>query len=614
MERFIVSARKYRPQQFDSVLGQDHITTTLKNSIRNQQLAHAFLFCGPRGVGKTTCARILAKTINCEKPTTQGEACNKCNSCKSFNEGSSLNYFELDAASNNSVEDIRQLTEQVRFAPQAGRYKVYVIDEVHMLSQQAFNAFLKTLEEPPPYAIFILATTEKHKILPTILSRCQLFDFKRITTQDTVTHLEKICGEEKVKADRAALQLIAQKSEGCLRDALSMLDKIVSFSNGNLQYATTLEHLNILDADYYFRLLAMMQQQDLSGMMVLYNEINQQGFEGDLVLNGLAEFFRNLLVCKDKAAAELLDTVENFKAQYTQSAQAISAAYLVSALNIIGEAELHYRMARNKRLHVEMALIKLAYLQQALSLSTEETGLVKKKIADAPIGFKMTPIRRYTGDWIQPLSSANHPTKKGIASSPSITTTSTPVPFAKPLVANEGGPTSPLLSAKNQEITEPQQEEQRIVSPRLSALSKIREQFKGSGNETNGVTEKSLELESLRSARAPNPQKIRGARNPAAQPFSAARLEIADKNSFEVITNNNIEQKFIEQERNQLFQFLQDQLKTRGLQFAVVVQEDPAPQPAAEGMLNSKEQFQEIVKQYPLAQELRARLRLELDY
>ncbi|NDF99768.1 MAG: DNA polymerase III subunit gamma/tau, partial [Chitinophagia bacterium] len=252
MERFIVSARKYRPQQFDSVLGQDHITTTLKNAIRNQQLAHAFLFCGPRGVGKTTCARILAKTINCEKPTAQGEACNTCSSCTSFNEGASMNYFELDAASNNSVDDIRLLTEQVRFAPQAGRYKVYVIDEVHMLSQQAFNAFLKTLEEPPPYAIFILATTEKHKILPTILSRCQLFDFKRITTEDTVAHLEKICQQEKVNAERAALQLIAQKSEGCLRDALSMLDKIVSFTNGNLLYTTTVEHLNILDADYYF--------------------------------------------------------------------------------------------------------------------------------------------------------------------------------------------------------------------------------------------------------------------------------------------------------------------------------------------------------------------------
>jgi len=255
MDRFIVSARKYRPQTFDTVVGQSHITTTLKNAIRHNQLAHAFLFCGPRGVGKTTCARILAKTINCENQSPDGEACNTCNSCKSFNEGTSLNIHELDAASNNSVDDIRTLVEQVRFSPQAGRYKVYIIDEVHMLSASAFNAFLKTLEEPPPYAIFILATTEKHKILPTILSRCQIFDFKRITINDTVTHLKEICNKEDIKAETAALQVIAQKSEGCLRDALSILDKIVSFTNGEVNYSNTLEHLNILDADYYFRLM-----------------------------------------------------------------------------------------------------------------------------------------------------------------------------------------------------------------------------------------------------------------------------------------------------------------------------------------------------------------------
>jgi DNA polymerase-3 subunit gamma/tau len=268
MDRFIVSARKYRPQLFDAVVGQSHITTTLKNAIRHNQLAHAFLFCGPRGVGKTTCARILAKTINCEKITKEGEACNKCQSCVSFNEGTSLNIHELDAASNNSVDDIRTLVEQVRFAPQAGKYKVYIIDEVHMLSSSAFNAFLKTLEEPPSYAIFILATTEKHKILPTILSRCQIFDFKRITISDTVEHLQDICKKEEVKAEKPALQIIAQKSEGCMRDALSIMDKIVSFTNGELTYANTLEHLNILDADYYFKLLECMLQQDTAGALL----------------------------------------------------------------------------------------------------------------------------------------------------------------------------------------------------------------------------------------------------------------------------------------------------------------------------------------------------------
>src|SRR5438309_1691662 len=274
---FIVSARKYRPATFNTVSGQAHITTSLKNAIKNNQLAHAFLFCGPRGVGKTTCARILAKTINCENRTADGEACNTCNSCISFNEGTSMNIHELDAASNNSVDDIRSLVDQVRFAPQAGKYKVYIIDEVHMLSSSAFNAFLKTLEEPPPYAIFILATTEKHKILPTILSRCQIFDFKRITLQDTVDHLQEIAVKEKIRADETALQLIAQKSEGCMRDALSILDKIVSFTNGSVTYDNTIEHLNILDADYYFRLIDCMLAQDLSGAMLLYDDINKKG-------------------------------------------------------------------------------------------------------------------------------------------------------------------------------------------------------------------------------------------------------------------------------------------------------------------------------------------------
>jgi len=379
MDKFIVSARKYRPQTFDTVVGQSHITTTLKNAIRNNQLAHAFLFCGPRGVGKTTCARILAKTINCENLQPDGEACNSCNSCKSFNDGISLNIHELDAASNNSVDDIRSLVEQVRFAPQAGKYKVYIVDEVHMLSASAFNAFLKTLEEPPSYAKFILATTEKHKILPTILSRCQIFDFKRITTNDTVEHLEEIAGKEEIKAEKAALQVIAQKSEGCMRDALSILDKIVSFTSGTVTYQNTLEHLNILDEDYYFRLLDGLVQQDMAGSMLLYDEINRKGFEGDLVLNGFAEFIRNLLVSKDAKAAALLDVVEGMQSRYTTAAANVSVSYLVSALNILNDAEINFKMARNKRLHVELCLIKLNFLQQAIELAADNNGSVVKK-------------------------------------------------------------------------------------------------------------------------------------------------------------------------------------------------------------------------------------------
>src|SRR5579859_5337115 len=392
MEKFIVSARKYRPQDFSTVVGQSHITTTLKNAIKNRQLAHAFLFCGPRGVGKTTCARILAKTINCENVRPDGEACNTCPSCISFNDGASLNIHELDAASNNSVDDIRTLVEQVRFAPQAGKYKVYIIDEVHMLSTSAFNAFLKTLEEPPPYAIFILATTEKHKILPTILSRCQIFDFKRITPADTVAHLEDICRKEEIKAEKAALQVIAQKSEGCMRDALSILDKIVSFTNGELNYQKTLEHLNILDADYYFRILEAMQTQNLSDALLIYDSINRKGFEGDLVLNGLAEFVRNLLVCKDEKVAVLLEVVESFRDRYITVGRSADTAYLISMLNVLNDAEINYKSARNKRLHVELALIKLCYLAQAMQVMAGASG-EKRKTAETlrPVSFRSIP-------------------------------------------------------------------------------------------------------------------------------------------------------------------------------------------------------------------------------
>lgn len=474
MDRFIVSARKYRPQTFDTVVGQEHITTTLRNAIKHQQLAHAFLFCGPRGVGKTTCARILAKTINCEKPTPEGEACDRCQSCQSFQEGSSINYFELDAASNNSVEDIRTLTEQVRFAPQGGRYKVYVIDEVHMLSTAAFNAFLKTLEEPPPYAIFILATTEKHKILPTILSRCQIFDFKRITTQDTVGHLESICQKEKINAEKAALQIIAQKSEGCMRDALSILDKIVSFTNGDLDYAHTLEHLNILDEDHYFKFLSMMQQQDLSGAMLLYDEINRKGFEGDLVLNGLAEFFRNLLVCQDAKAASLLDTVESFREKYLAAAAGIKAEFLISALNVLTEAEINYRSARNKKLHVEMALIRLCYLEQAILLATGEQGLIKKKMTDGPVAFRTAPIQRYTVN----------KTPASLPSQPLPTTQSIP---------KEAGARLVIETPEEKKQPEKTTAQAGTNTPKLSALTKIREQFKASANAATEAVNKELE-------------------------------------------------------------------------------------------------------------------------
>jgi DNA polymerase III subunit gamma/tau len=379
-ENYVVSAIKYRPQHFNTVVGQSHITTTLKNAIKTNQLAHSFLFCGPRGVGKTTCARILAKTINCTNLTSDSEACDACVSCVSYNENTSFNIHELDAASNNSVEDIRELIEQVRFAPQGGSaYKVYIIDEVHMLSNAAFNAFLKTLEEPPSYAIFILATTEKHKILPTILSRCQIFDFNRITTKDTVEHLLEICGKESIEAEKEALHLIAQKSEGCMRDALSMMDKIASFTNDKLTYTSTIEHLNILDYDYYFKLVEALMMQDMPAVMLLFDDINSKGFEGDTFLNGGIEHFRNLLMCKDARVAKLLDLPDNVKAKYYTQANQVSENYIINAISILNQTEIQFKQARNKRLHVELALIKMNYLGSAIQLLSDEDGAVLKK-------------------------------------------------------------------------------------------------------------------------------------------------------------------------------------------------------------------------------------------
>lgn len=597
MDKFIVSARKYRPQTFDTVVGQSHITTTLRNAIKQQQLAHAFLFCGPRGVGKTTCARILAKTINCEKPTKDGEPCNKCHSCVSFNEGTSLNIHELDAASNNSVDDIRTLVEQVRFAPQAGNYKVYIIDEVHMLSSSAFNAFLKTLEEPPPYAIFILATTEKHKILPTILSRCQIFDFKRITNNDTVEHLEDICKKEEIKAEKAALHIIAQKSEGCMRDALSIMDKIVSFTGGELTYSNTLEHLNILDADYYFKLLDCMLKQDLAGAMLLYDDINQKGFEGDLVLNGFAECIRNLLVCKDEKAAVLLEVVESFKEKYIETAKAVSGNVLISALNILNEAEINYKAARNKRLHVELALIKLCYLQQALELSSDGAAISKKKRVDAvkPMAFRqLVPLVI-----IEEKQTASNRSNQSEAK----------------LIIEEK-PAKKITEPAHSSFEKPLEQltKKSTGDNKLSALDKIRKQYKSNGNSGHSPINDPLNPGELKKVWDEYVQKLKEGRNPAAQPFELALLEIKDENSFEVVTANNIEQKFIEQERNHLFAYLQQQLRNKSLQFTVIVRGNPEQQPKIEIPLSSREQFQKMTEQYPLVKELKDRLKLELDY
>lgn len=384
MENFVVSARKYRPATFDTVVGQSHITTTLKNAIVNNHLAQAFLFCGPRGVGKTTCARILAKTINCTDISKEGEACNECESCKSFNSGASMNIHELDAASNNSVDDIRNLVEQVRYAPQAGKYKIYIIDEVHMLSQAAFNAFLKTLEEPPSYAIFILATTEKHKIIPTILSRCQIFDFNRIQVRDISKHLAQIAEKEAIKYEEEALHLIAQKADGALRDGLSIFDLIVTYSLGKaITYKATIDNLHILDYEYYFKVTDAILTENASSLLLVFDEILAKGFDGHNFIIGLSEHFRNLMVCKDEATLKLLEVSDSTKAKYREQAQKTSISLLMSALSISNQCDTQYKSSKNTRLHVELALLKMAYLNQAIQLArTAEES--KKKMTVQP--------------------------------------------------------------------------------------------------------------------------------------------------------------------------------------------------------------------------------------
>ena len=612
MENFIVSARKYRPQNFNTVVGQSHITTTLKNAILSQHLAHAFLFCGPRGVGKTTCARILAKTINCTNITKEGEACNQCESCMSFEKGASLNIHELDAASNNSVDDIRTLVDQVRFAPQAGKYKVYIVDEVHMLSTSAFNAFLKTLEEPPLYAIFILATTEKHKILPTILSRCQIFDFKRIVPEDTVKHLEEIVEKEHIKAERNALQLIAQKSEGCMRDALSILDKIVSFSNGALTYENTLEHLNILDEGYFFKLLTHLTEQDLTSAMLLYDEINQKGFEGDTVLYGMAAFIRNILVCKDPASAYLLESIEGWRDQYLAAAQKIGTAYLVSALNILNEAEIQFKMARNKRLHVELALIKLNFLQQAIELSMEDGQLVKKKLVDShyPIRTKkIIPLSTIVVNAeaklvIETPATVKHPISTPIVTAKNIVTPPQNIPnLETDLTAN--------LPSDNSG--------QHSVSPNIGgkkSLLAVLQQKYGSEYNIEEVKEAiSLNMETLQLCWNDYAHKMeQELKHSVAGTFRMATLQIEDPTHFTISVPALTAQKFVEQERMSLMETIWERFQNRAIQFSILVDAGEKEDVPLYMKLNSKQKFDHIAKQYPLVQQLKERLNLEVNF
>jgi DNA polymerase-3 subunit gamma/tau len=513
-----------------------------------------------------------------------------------------MNIHELDAASNNSVDDIRSLVEQVRFAPQAGKYKVYIVDEVHMLSASAFNAFLKTLEEPPSYAIFILATTEKHKILPTILSRCQIFDFKRITNNDTVEHLQDIVEKEHLKAEKGALQVIAQKSEGCLRDSLSILDKIVSFTNGEVTYQNTLEHLNILDHDYYFRLLDTQLQQDMAGGMLLFDEINKKGFEGDLVLNGFAEFIRNLLVCKNEKAAALLEVVEGTQAKYISVSKEVNTAYLISALNILNEAEINYKMARNKRLHVELALIKLSFLQQAIDLSfdNQSSALVKKKRVNGPVAYKVEPLHSVqVVQNVAPKTAAVTEAKLYIQPAAKTNT----VAEEKPQVAVVQGAEAATLQKTTTASTTKKSLLHNLRAKHAAGVVEVE-------NECINVEDDCLQEAWKKYAEQLKAQN----KHTHVTVFNNALLHVNNTENFTVTVGTSIEQKFIEQEKMNLLEFLQKTFQNKKVGFNVQVIEVPKEQVNSEATLTTREKYLRIVEQYPLVKELKEKLKLELDY
>ncbi len=590
MENFIVSARKYRPARFEDVIGQPQVTQTLKNAIRNNQLAQAFLFCGPRGVGKTTCARILAKVINCEKNSKEIEACNECESCKSFNQNATFNVHELDAASNNSVEDIRALIEQVRYAPQAGKKKIYIIDEVHMLSNQAFNAFLKTLEEPPPYAIFILATTEKHKIIPTILSRCQIFDFNRIRTEDTADYLLNISRKEEIKTEPDALHIIAQKSDGALRDALSMFDRISIFTDRNITYQAVLTNLNILDYDYFFRFTDYFLQESITDCLLTYNEILAKGFEGDNFLSGLASHIRNLLVSKDNETLQLLETSANLRNRYTEQAAYTPVSFLLNAINIINESEIQYRTSRNKRLSVELALMKLCYLFRTVKLVLTEEAIDETKKKN-----EFTTIKKE--EVLKPIVTSIISTEKEEKNKTiSPTTTAAPV---KPIFAESSSTTSfkiPTLSS-------------------LKATATNEKLEKTSEKPSEKIIGDELDEEKLKYALSKYIENLQ-----AEKKFSVSEILkiyppiLENKNNILIVVGTDSHKQLLLAEQELMVDFLKKQLEKKIINLTVKVDAERSKVDNKKRPYTPSEKFEHMAKKNPLLKQLRDNLKLEADF
>lgn len=597
MEKFVVSARKYRPITFDAVVGQSHITTTLQNAIRTNHLAQAFLFCGPRGVGKTTCARILAKTINCQSLTEDISPCNECDSCKSFNNNASFNIHELDAASNNSVEDIRNLTDQVRFPPQSGKYKIYIIDEVHMLSASAFNAFLKTLEEPPSYAIFILATTEKHKILPTILSRCQIFDFNRIQIKDIAEHLANVAVKEGVKADYQALELIAQKADGGLRDALSMFDLNVTFSSGNgLTYQAVLENLHILDYDYYFRMTDALSAGNVSEAFLLYNEILEKGFDGHQFVVGLNEHFRNIMVSKDPQTVKLLQVADSIQQRYIEQSAKVSLGYIFSSLSIGSQLDINYKSAKNQRLHVEIGLMKLSQINQVLNLSELPNNGDEKKNSNSVASS--TPARSDgTSDpknvvvsSVSATSSAVQATISSVRSDVPSDQKPSPTPSVQP-TARPSMASSKLRSTVDIETS--------VLSPKIETQSVDNEIVLPNYNDAFTYESAQQVLFAFANERDIETLKV-----------MLKREFILDGTTFKLQLDNQIQMDTLTQLKQDLATFLRQRLRNVSIQItAEIVETTTERRP-----YTAQEKFEYLANKNPALLELRDRLGLELVF
>lgn len=580
MENFVVSARKYRPQTFDTVVGQEHVTSTLKNAIKTNHVTQAYLFCGPRGVGKTTCARILAKTINCFNPTKNIEACDECDSCRSFNSGNSLNIFELDGASNNSVEDIRNLINQVSFAPQIGSYKVYIIDEVHMLSQSAFNAFLKTLEEPPGHAIFILATTEKHKIIPTILSRCQIFDFKRIGIEEIVSHLAEIAKKEKVQAEEDALHIIAQKSDGSLRDALSIFDQMVALSGDIITYKMVIENLSILDYDYYFKMTDALLEKNTSASLLFFDEILGRGFDGHHFLNGLAEHFRNLLVCKDEVTLSLLQVSAGVRERYKMQSRKSEPDFLLNGLNILNKADVQYKSSRNQRLLVELVLLQICSIGFLAEKKNEEINI--RGIAPS-LKTDLQSETKVSSDTVRPESYVTlqkevkivfEPPSSQIASSVS----SKPVIKGNMLTITGMINNVPLMNEKSLKSTreEPQNE---IVSLE-TAWNSFADEMKKKNK---------INLSSTLISRKP---------------------EYEDESTIVFHVLNSVQEDEINAVKTDLLVHLRTLLRKASLQLKIVVDRTKSERKPYTG----EEKYQRLVEKNPALNKLRQRFGLEIDF